>query len=58
MTKEKFEAYEKVRVSGETNMFDIKTVINLAGGIDLTKEDCLDIMKNYRQYSKNYKIIS
>ena len=54
MTKEKFEAYESIRKSGKTNMFDVKRVIELSDN-ELTKEDCLDIMKNYSKYKKEYE---
>ena len=53
MTKEKFDAYNEVREGGLTNMFDIQTVIILSEG-RLTKEDCLDIMKNYEKYEKEF----
>lgn len=51
ITKSKFTAYEKIRVSGVTNMFAIKTVMELSG---LTKEECWDIMKHYTTYQKQY----
>ncbi len=54
MTKEKFEVYEEIRESGETNMFDVKTVIQLSGE-ELNKEDIADIMKNYNEYTKKFK---
>jgi len=50
VSKEKFLAYIKVQKSGMTNMFAINNVIYIAGNVydvDLTKEDCLYIMKNY-----------
>jgi len=53
MTKEKFNIYEEIRQSGETNMFDVKAIIELSGD-ELTKEDCLGIMKNYSKYEKEY----
>ena len=53
MTKEKFLAYEEVRESGETNMFDVSAVIGLAE-VELTKDDCMDIMKNYDKYAAEY----
>lgn len=53
MTKEKFDLYEGIRTSGLTNMFDIKVVIHLSSN-RLTREDCLDIMKNYSKYKKKY----
>ena len=55
MTKEKFEAYLSVQKSGLTNMFDIKQVINLSDET-LSKEDCLDIMKNYNKYKTEYNV--
>jgi len=51
MTKDKFLRYEEVRIGGRTNMFDIRNVIALSG---LTKDDCIDIMKNYSQYKEKY----
>ena len=53
MTKEKFITYEEVRQSGLTNMFDVRRVIELSGD-ELTKEDCLDIMKNYSKYKEEF----
>ena len=53
MTKEKFLAYEQVRQSGMTNMFDVRMVIELSDEV-LTKDDCLDIMSNYNEYEKKY----
>lgn len=53
VTKEQFIAYVEVQESGATNMFDINTVCAMA--IEpLTREDCLDIMKNYRTYYKQW----
>lgn len=51
ITQEKFQSYEDVRLSGETNMFAVKVVMSLSG---LTKEECLDIMKNYDKYKEMY----
>ena len=53
MTKEKFEAYEAVRLSGLTNMYDVTAVVVLSDYV-LTKDDCFDIMKNYSVYKKHY----
>ena len=53
ITKEKFQAYLAVQKSGITNMFAVNTVIELSG---LTKEECLDIMKNYSKYQKEFNI--
>lgn len=47
ITKEDFDAYEGVRQSGVTNMFDVRAVKALSG---LTKEKIRDIMKNYSKY--------
>ncbi len=52
ITKEKFQSYEEVRVSGKTNMFAVKTVMALSG---LTEEECLCIMKDYDTYKELYK---
>ena len=51
ITEEQFEAYEDVRVSGVTNMFDVKTVSQLSG---LEKEDIMTIMKSYGELSDKY----
>lgn len=52
ITKEKFQRYVKVQESRITNMFAVKTVMQLSG---LTKEECLKIMKNYNKYAEAYK---
>ncbi|GAH63619.1 unnamed protein product [marine sediment metagenome] len=52
VSKEKFEAYVKVQKSGITNMFNITNVIEAADKIfevELTKEDCIYIMENYKK---------
>jgi len=51
VTKEEFMSYENVRRSGVTNMFNVNYVVQLSG---LSKEMCLDIMKNYGQYADVY----
>ena len=53
ITKEKFNTYTAIQHSGMTNMFDVKRVISLSHHT-LNKEDCLDIMKNYSEYKKEY----
>jgi len=55
ITKAQFQAYIKVRDSGATNMFDVRMVCILSGGM-LDKKDCMDIMKNFGKYTKKYKI--
>ena len=51
ITKEDFEAYEKVRSSGVTNMFAVGTVSKLSG---LSKEKVFAIMKEYSELSEKY----
>ena len=51
ITEEQFEAYEDVRQSGVTNMFDVKYVMELSG---LEKEDIMTIMKSYGELSDKY----
>lgn len=48
-----FLAYEDVRMSGQTNMFNISTVIKLSDNI-LDKEKCLAIMKGYSKYADKW----
>ena len=52
ITREKFEAYVAVQMSGVTNMFNVPMVMSLSG---LTKEECLDVMKNYGKYREQFK---
>lgn len=51
ITKEEFIAYEKVRQSGVTNMFNVELVSELSG---LSREQCFEIMKNYGGLDKQY----
>ena len=51
ITKEQFEAYVDVQMSGITNMFDVRTVGELSG---LEKEEILEIMKNYGELKDKY----
>ena len=51
ITKEQFEAYVDVQMSGVTNMFDVKTVGDLSG---LEKEEIMEIMKNYGTLNDKY----
>ena len=46
ITKEQFQAYEEIRESGETNMFDVNRVVELSEGV-LTKEMIMQIMDKY-----------
>ena len=52
ITKEDFQDYEEVRKSGETNMFDIPTVISLSD--NLTRDKIKTIMKNYDKLCEEY----
>lgn len=52
ITKEKFERYVKVQANGVTNMWSID-VERLA---NLTKEEHLEIIKNYSKYQEMYNI--
>jgi len=51
ITKDKFMSYEKVKLSGVTNMFMVSQVMSLSG---LTKEECFFIMKNYSKLAEQY----
>ncbi|QDP57888.1 MAG: hypothetical protein Unbinned1693contig1002_32 [Prokaryotic dsDNA virus sp.] len=48
---EDFEAYEEVRISGETNMFDTNMVSMLSG---LSKETIIAVMNNYNKLKEEY----
>ena len=55
--KKKFDAYIGVQKSGITNMLDIPVVIRIAAMqylVDLTKDDCIYIMKNYSNLKEYY----
>ena len=51
ITKEQFEAYLDVQMSGVTNMFDVKTVGELSG---LEKEEIMTIMQSYGELKEKY----
>ena len=51
ITQDQFDAYEDVRESGITNMFDWRTVSDYSG---LNKQDIMTIMQNYGELSKKY----
>ncbi len=51
ITKQEFQAYERVRASGVTNMFAVSVVEDLSG---LDKETILEIMKQYTELMKQY----
>ena len=51
ITKNQFNRYEGVRLSGATNMFDGRNVKMLSG---LDKEQIMTIMTNYGQLKEKY----
>ena len=51
VSKEEFLEYERVRVSGVTNMFDVRMVQMLSS---LPKDKIMFIMKNYGDLIKKY----
>ena len=51
ITKEQFEVYVDVQMSGVTNMFDVKTVGQLSG---LEKEQIMTIMTSYGELKDKY----
>jgi len=51
VNKTQFMAYESVRRSGKTNMWDTVMVGNLSG---LTREEILEVIKNYGKLAKKY----
>lgn len=52
ITEKDFKEYEKIRSSGKTNMFAVNVVVMLSE--QLNREKCLEIMKNYDKYCKQY----
>jgi len=55
ITKEKFEAYVAVQMSGVTNMWDVSKVMSLSG---LAQDECMDVMKNYGKYREQFKEVN
>ena len=51
ITKEEFQKYENVRVSGVTNMFDVRMVEYLSG---LDRDTIFAIMKQYSELMIKY----
>lgn len=51
ISKEDFTAYEKVRQSGVTNMFDVEMVTQLSG---LSRAKCFEIMRTYADLMKRW----
>ena len=52
ITKDDFNAYEKIRESGVTNMFDYKVVSRLS---DLSSHKVIQIIKNYSELKEKFK---
>lgn len=52
ITEQDFKEYERVRASGMTNMFDVRTVEALSG---LSREKIMAIMKGYEELDKKYQ---
>ena len=51
ITKTQFNRYEGCRLSGATNMFDVRNVTMLTG---LNKEQIMYIMENYSELEEKY----
>jgi DNA-directed RNA polymerase subunit H (RpoH/RPB5) len=51
ITEQMFAAYEAVRKSGITNMFDLHVVCQNSG---LSRQEAMTIMKNYRTLTEQY----
>tara|TARA_R100000049_G_C1900398_1_gene50639 strand:- start:10 stop:189 length:180 start_codon:yes stop_codon:yes gene_type:complete len=52
INQEQFEAYERVRTSGVTNMWAVSVVSDLSG---LEKDTIMQIMKNYSELKDEFK---
>jgi hypothetical protein len=53
ITKEQFQAYEEVRESGATNMWDTNMVSELSEGV-LSSDDALEVIKQYNSLCEKY----
>ena len=51
ITKAQFNRYEGCRLSGATNMMDLRNVTALTG---LDKNQCIAIMEQYNELDKKY----
>ena len=51
ITQDDFNAYEDVRQSGVTNMFDVSTVSDYSG---LNRKQIIAIMQNYQELYDKY----
>ena len=52
ITKAQFNRYEGCRLSGATNMFDVRNVTMLTG---LNKDQIMYIMENYSKLQEKYQ---
>lgn len=57
ISEEQFNAFERVRESGITNMFDVPAVIQLTHGI-LNKKEVHTIMDNYTNLKSKFETMS
>ena len=57
ITKEQFEAFVDVQMSGLTNMLNTKVVAELSGDI-LTKKDVIAIISTYDALAEKYPAIA
>ena len=57
ISEEQFNAFEEVRKSGMTNMFDVPAVIELADGM-LKKQEVLTIINNYTDLKSKFETMS
>ena len=53
ITKQQFDDYVDVQMSGVTNMFDVRTVSAISG---LNRDQCISIMSNYEELDKKYNV--
>ena len=53
ITREQFQAYQRVQMSGVTNMYDIRRVIKEADG-ELTRGDVMVIAQQYGRLMTKY----
>lgn len=53
ITKDDFEAFEEVRMSGRINMADVRTGTVFSG---ISRDKYIEILKNYESYMNKYDI--
>lgn len=53
ISREEFEKYEDVRLSGLTNMLDVSKVESLSG---LSRDVIIQIMENYEELKEEFRI--